>query len=155
MPMLKKFFHAIRPKGPTPLPDPDAELALGALMVRVAQSDREYQLEEISLIDRILARLYQHDAIEAAKVRATCEKLQAAAPESDTFGKLIRETTGIDERLAAMDALWEVVLADHREHPGEVTIVEETRKAMGLSYDDSQAARARAVAKFSTKSEET
>ena len=45
MPMLKKFFQAIRPKGPTPLPDPDVELALGALMVRVAQSDREYQLE--------------------------------------------------------------------------------------------------------------
>ena len=53
-----------------------------------------------------------------------------------------------------MDALWEVVLADNREHPGEITIVEETRKAMGLSYDDSQAARAKAVAKFSTQSEE-
>ena len=111
-------------------------------------------MKEISLIDRILARLYQHNAIEAAKVRATCEKLQAAAPESDTFGKLIRETTGLEERLAAMDALWEVVLADDREHPGEVIIVEETRKAMGLSYDDSQAARARAVAKFSSQSEE-
>jgi len=155
MPMLKKFLQAIRPKGPATLPDPDAELALGALMVRVAQSDREYQLEEISLIDRILARLYQHNAIEAAKVRATCEKLQAAAPESDTFGRLIRETTGIQERLAAMDALWEVVLADDKEHPGEITIVEETRKAMGLSYADSQASRAKAQDKLSKQPEES
>ncbi|UWQ60459.1 TerB family tellurite resistance protein [Leisingera caerulea] len=146
--MLKKFFQAFRPSEPPALPDPDAELALGALLVRVAQSDRDYQLEEISLIDRILARLYQHNAIEAAKVRATCEKLHAAAPETDTFGRLIRETTGLEERLAALDALWEVVLADGSAHEGEVTIVEDARKAMGLSYADSQKARERAEEKL-------
>ncbi|MDA7964282.1 TerB family tellurite resistance protein [Ruegeria sp.] len=141
--MLKKFFQALRPPQHTALPDPDAELALGALMVRVAQADRDYKLEEISLIDRILARLYQHNAIEAAKVRATCEKLHAAAPETDTFGKLIRETTDLQERLAALDALWEVVLADGVSDEGEIKIVEEARAAMGLSYNDSQAARER------------
>ncbi|MBE1283161.1 MAG: hypothetical protein GJ676_07600 [Rhodobacteraceae bacterium] len=146
--MLKKFFQAFRPEKPSALPDPDAELALGALLVRVAQSDRDYQVEEISLIDRILARLYQHNAIEAAKVRATCERLHAAAPETDTFGKLIRETTGLEERLAALDALWEVVVADGEEKEGELRIVEDARKAMGLSYADSQTARTRAVAKY-------
>lgn len=150
MPLLKKFFQAFRPSEPPALPDPDAELALGALLVRVAQSDRDYQLEEISLIDRILARLYQHNAIEAAKVRATCEKLHAAAPETDTFGRLIRETTGLEERLAALDALWEVVLADGSAHEGEVTIVEDARKAMGLSYADSQKARERAEEKIAS-----
>ena len=59
--MLKKLFQAFRPPQNVRLPDPDAELALGALLVRIAQSDRDYQLEEISLIDRILARLYQQD----------------------------------------------------------------------------------------------
>ena len=154
MPLLKKFFQAFRPSEPPALPDPDAELALGALLVRVAQSDRDYQLEEISLIDRILARLYQHNAIEAAKVRATCEKLHAAAPETDTFGRLIRETTDLEERMAALDALWEVVLADGHEQAGEVKILEDARKAMGLSYTDSQAARARAVEKMDPAEEE-
>ncbi len=143
MAMLKKFFQAFRPPQESALPDPDAELALGALLVRVAQADRDYKVEEISLIDRILARLYQHNAIEAAKVRATCEKLHAAAPETDTFGKLIRETTDLQERLAALDALWEVVLADGNSDEGEMKIVEEARIAMGLSYNDSQAARDR------------
>ncbi len=141
--MLKKFFQAFRPPQTEHLPDPDAELALGALMVRVAQADRDYKLEEISLIDRILARLYQHNAIEAAKVRATCEKLHAAAPETDTFGKLIRETTDLNERLAALDALWEVVLADGDTDEGEIKIVEEARMAMGLSFNDSKSARER------------
>lgn len=145
--MLKKFFQAFRPADPAPLPDPDAELALGALLVRVAKSDRDYQVEEISLIDRILARLYQHNAIEAAKVRATCEKLHAAAPETDTFGRLIRETTGLEERLAAIEALWEVVLADGDQKEGELRIVEDARIAMGLNLKDSEDARDRVLAK--------
>lgn len=145
MPLLRKFFQAFRPAAPPELPDPDAELALGALLVRVAQADRDYQVEEISLIDRILQRLYQHNAIEAAKVRATCEKLHAAAPDTDTFGKLIRETTGLEERLAAIEALWEVVLADGEQKEGELKIVEDARKAMGLSYNDSQEARKRVL----------
>ena len=141
--MLKELFQAFRPKEPAALPDPDAELALGALLVRVAKSDRDYKLEEISLIDRILARLYQHNALEAAKVRATCETLHAAAPETDTFGKLIRETTSLAERLAALEALWEVVLADGEANAGEVKIVEEARKSMGLSFNDSENARSK------------
>lgn len=139
--MLSKLFQAFRANNPDQLPDPDAELALGALLVRVAKSDADYQVEEISLIDRILARLFQHNAIEAAKIRATCEKLHAAAPETDTFAKLIRETTGLEERLAALDALWEVVLADGEAKKSELRVIESARKAMGLSFIDSQKAR--------------
>jgi uncharacterized tellurite resistance protein B-like protein len=142
--MLGSFFKSLRTPKEGELPDPDAELALGALLVRVAKSDREYQISEITLIDRILARLYQHNAIEAAKIRATCEKLHAAAPDSDTFAKLIRETTGIDERLAALDALWEVVLADGVQNEEEFRVVEEAREAMGLSLIDSRNSRERA-----------
>ena len=148
--MLKKLFQAFRPPQHDNLPDPDAELALGALMVRVAQADRDYKLEEISLIDRILARLYQHNVIEAAKVRTTCEKLHAAAPDTDTFGKLIRETTDLQERLSALDALWEVVLADGNPDEGEIKIVEEARVAMGLRFKDSKAARARVQIRLDT-----
>ena len=143
--MLRKLFQSFRPPEAPALPDPDAELALGSLLVRVAQADRDYQLEEIRLIDRILARLYQHNAIEAAKVRATCEKLHAAAPDTDTFGKLIRETTSLPERLAALDALWQVVLADGEQGEGELKIVEDARKAMGLSRADSDNARDRVL----------
>jgi len=143
--MLGKFFQSLRTPKPGELPDPDAELALGALLVRVAKSDSEYQVSEIGIIDRILARLYSHNAIEAAKIRATCEKLHAAAPDSDTFAKLIRETTGIEERLAALDALWEVVLADGIQNDKEFRIVEEARSAMGLSLIDSEKSRERAA----------
>jgi uncharacterized tellurite resistance protein B-like protein len=92
--------------------------------------------------------MYEHNAIEAAKVRATCEKLHAAAPDTDTFGKLIRETTGIEERLAALEALWEVVLADGTQKEGELRIVDEACRAMGLSLADNKAARERVIARM-------
>lgn len=147
--MLNKLFAAFKAQNPEPdLPDPDAELALGALLVRVAQSDRDYQVEEISLIDRILARQFQHSPIEAAKIRATCEKLHAAAPETDTFASLIRATTGIEMRLTALDALWEVVLADGQQQENELRIVEEARLAMGLTRAQAEAARDRAMTRL-------
>ena len=74
--MLKKFFQAFRPTDPPALPDPDAELALGALLVR-----------------------------------------------------------------------------DHNEHEGEVRIIEEAYKAMGLSFADNEAARSKAMAKIAAKRE--
>jgi uncharacterized tellurite resistance protein B-like protein len=153
MPLLKKFLTAFRPQTPidAQTPDPDAELALGALLVRVAKADRDYQQDEIVLIDRILGHLYQHNALESAKVRAACERLHAAAPDTDTFGKLIRETTDTDQRRKALDALWEVVLADGVAREGEVRIVEEARMSMGLNLADSQASRGRAEEKYPQK----
>ena len=61
--MLSRLLKSFRAAEPEPLPDPDAELALGALLVRVAKSDQDYQIEEISLIDNILARLFDRDPI--------------------------------------------------------------------------------------------
>jgi len=152
MELLKKFFAVFRPETQEPVPvDPDAELALGALLVRVAHADREYKFEEIALIDRILARLYGRNGIEAAKVRAACERLHEAAPDTNTFGKLIRETTDVDQRRKALDALWEVVVSDGVERRGEVRIVEEARMAMGLNLSDSESSRQKAETAYNLK----
>lgn len=143
--MLTKLLKAFRASEPDPLPDPDAELALGALLVRVAKSDRDYQVEEISLIDRILARLFDRNPVEAAKIRATCERLHAAAPETDVFAALIRDTMGLEDRLSVLEAVWQVVLADGEEKEAELRIVENIRKALGLTPAESEAVRASAL----------
>jgi len=142
--MLARILHAFQAPKPAPLPEPDEKLALGALMVRVAKSDRHYDLTEIKRIDRLLTRLYGLGPIDAAKMRATCEKLEHAAPETDRFGHVIRETVSLEARLAALEALWEVVLADGESDPQELQVLEAAREAMGLSHADSEAARAQA-----------
>jgi len=144
--MLARILHAFAAPKPVRLPEPDEKLALGALMVRIAKSDSHYDLTEIKRIDRLLTRLYGLGPIDAAKMRATCEKLEHAAPETDRFGHLIRETVSLEARLAALEALWEVVLADGESEPRELQVLDAAREAMGLSHADSDTARAQAEA---------
>ncbi len=148
--LLHRLIHAFDAPKPAPLPEPDEKLALGALMVRVAMSDHHYEVAEISKIDRLFGRLYGLKPIEAAKMRATSEKLEKQAPQTDRFAIIIRETVSFEARVDALEALWEVVLADDDIADEELRVIEAARNALGLSEDDS--ARARAVAEQSRAS---
>lgn len=141
MPIVQRILSAFSAHKPAPLPEPDARLALGALMVRVAKSDDSYRVEEIQRIDRTLARANGIGPIEAAKMRATCEKLDKAAPATEEFAHLIRETVSFEARIDALEALWEVVLADGKRREEELLVVGEVREALGLSEADSDKAR--------------
>jgi len=143
MTRIMKLFHSQKT---TPLPEPDAKLALGALMVRVAKSDRDYNFEEIKLIDNLLSRINGLKPIEAAKLRATSEKIEAAAPTTEKFAHLIRESVSFEARIEAHEALWQVMLADGDPHDEEVKIVDQVREALGLSESDCENARERAIA---------
>jgi len=145
--MWSRILHALSAPKPLPLPEPDARLALGALMVRIAKSDSDYALAEIQRIDQLLAALNGIGPVEAARMRATCERLERAAPDTDRFGHMIRDRVSIEARLGALEALWEVVLSDGDCAPGEVAVLDAARQAMGLDEADSRTARAEAEAR--------
>ncbi|QIE44055.1 TerB family tellurite resistance protein [Pseudohalocynthiibacter aestuariivivens] len=145
--MLTRILNLFKGHEPDPLPEPDARLALGALMVRVAKSDSDYRFEEISLIDRLLAQMNGLNPVEAAKMRATCEKIEAAAPGTKKFALLIRETVSFEARLEAHEALWQVMLADGDSNDAELAVVTQVREALGLTEADCDEARARVAAK--------
>ena len=144
MPIVQRILSVFSHHAPAPLPEPDARLALGALLVRVAKSDATYRVEEIARIDRILAAANDLNAVEAAKMRATCEKLEKQAPETERFAALIRETVTHEGRLEKLRALWQVTLADGLERPEEIGVIDTVREALGLSPEDNAAARAAA-----------
>ena len=143
--MLTRILHAFTHPDPEPLPEPDEKLALGALMVRVAKSDDTYLFEEISRIDKLLTWLFGLNPVEAAKMRATCEKLDHEAPETERFATLIRNTVSRGARVDALEAMWEVLLADGATHDVEFQVIEAARIAMGLSAADDAKARATAL----------
>lgn len=140
--MWPRILTALSAPRPAPLPEPDERLALGALMVRVAKSDHDYALAEIQRIDRLLAALNGIGPVAAARMRADCERLERAAPDTELFGHMIRDRVRIDARLAALEALWEVVLSDGDCAAEEIAVLDAAREAMGLSESDSAAARA-------------
>lgn len=142
--MFERLFPRRAPD-PAPLPQPTPQLALGALLVRVALADREYRPAEVSQIDTILARSFDLKPLEAAKLRATCEALERDAPGTPEFVDILRETVDYSERKALGDAMWAVALADGERHADEETQLVEIEKALGLTEIDMAAAREAAL----------
>ena len=142
--MFERLFPRRKPQ-PEPLPQPNAQLALGALLVRVAFADRNYQASEIGQIDRILAATFGLGPIEAAKLRATSEKLELDAPETPEFARILREEVDYAHRLALGQAMWSVALADgHRDEQEELQLLE-IEQALGLTETDIEALRREAT----------
>ena len=142
--MFERLFPRRAPE-PTPLPQPNAQLALGALLVRVAFADEDYQASEIGQIDRILTQTFDLNPIDAAKLRAVCEKLERDAPGTPEFAEILREEVDYADRKALADAMWAVALADgHRDDKEEVQL-SAIETALGLTELDMKAAREAAL----------
>ena len=127
------------------LPQPNAQLALGALLVRVAFADKTYEAAEVSQIDRILARTFDLKALEAAKLRATCEALERDAPGTPEFTRILREEVDYAHRKALGDAMWSVALADGERDDMEEIQLMAIETALGLTDEDMAAARENAL----------
>lgn len=145
--MLERLTTLFQRKTPPaePLPEPDARLALGTLLVRVAMADKAYLFEEVEQIDRILAEAYGLNPIEAAKMRATCEKLAFAMKDDSEMATLVRDAVSYEHRLEKVEALWKVVMADGISDDRETALVDLVEQVLGVSRPDSEAARAAAV----------
>jgi len=143
--MFSHLFRSAKGLKSAELPAPDEKLALGALLVRVAKSDQNYNVREIQRIDRIFAQRFQLNPVQAAKMRALCEKMEENAPHIDVFSEMIREGVDFDDRLSTLEAMWQVALADGVEGPEELEVVNRTKHALGLSEADSLQARADAA----------
>jgi uncharacterized tellurite resistance protein B-like protein len=141
---LKAFFGGGH-TDPAPLPEPDAKLALGTLLVRVAQADETYLFEEISQIDRILAAMNSLNPVEAAKMRATCERLAHGITDDEAMATLIREHVDYGHRVDTVQALWRVAEADGVTDAREVALVHLVEEVLGIATHDNEAARAAAV----------
>ena len=74
--MLELLRRLMAP-APTRLEEPDARLALAALLVRVAKTDGLYAAEEVERIERILTLRYGLDPFAAATLRSDAEEMEA------------------------------------------------------------------------------
>lgn len=135
--MFEALIHRLRGTHETPpLPEPDEHLAMGALLVRVAKSDQHYDVLEIGEIDRLLSESFSLKPIEAAKMRATCEKLEAQAPGTPDFALLIRQTVDYPHRLEMIKSFSRVIMADGRHTPEESQVLGDILKIFGIRDED-------------------
>lgn len=127
--------------------DPDAHLALIALLVRLARADGDYAEAEIARIDRIAARRFGLSPFEATKLRGEAEALEAQAPDTVRFTRAIKDGVPYEERTGVIEALWEVVLADGVRDQDENTLLRLAANLLGVNDRDSALARQRVEAR--------
>jgi len=142
--MLERFFPRRKPQ-PKPLPQPNAQLALGALLVRVALANRQYLAAEVAQIDKVLSATFNLKPLDAAKLRAECEALERYAPGTPEFTKIMRAEVDYADRKALADAMWAVAMADGRRDDDEELQLLAIETALGLTAEDIEAARKNAL----------
>jgi uncharacterized tellurite resistance protein B-like protein len=126
-----------------PLPPADARSAIAAVLVMAARADDAYADAEKAMIDGLLARRYGLSAAAAAALRAEGEAAEAEALDLYQFTKAIKQAVPHEERVAVVEALWAVILADAGRDPHEDSLMRQLVDRLGLSAMDSALARQR------------
>lgn len=123
--------------GPAPLAAQDAEVAIAALLVRVARADDRYELIERQRIDQVLARRRGLSSDEAAERRAAAEMIEAEAPDTVRFTRLIKDRIALEDRAGVVAAMWEVAYADQRRDADEESMIRLVAGLLGVPDRDS------------------
>ena len=141
--MIGDFLSRLLAPAPEPLQDSDARLALAALLVRLARADGKYEVPEIAHIDAILGARYALPHDQAQALRREAEAIESQAPDTVRFTRAIKDAVAYEDRLAVIEALWQVALADGEREAEEDALLRMVSNFLGINDRDSALARQR------------
>ena len=144
--MFAKLLSGLLAPDPAPLPDADAQLALTALLVRLARADGHYAPEEIDRIDRIIMARYGLSEFEASALREQAEQVEQEAPDTVRFTRAIKDAVPYEDRISVIEALWQVALIDGHRDEDESAMLRLVAPMLGVEDQDSARARQRVQA---------
>ena len=143
--MFADILRSLLAPAPPRLADPDARLALAALLVRVAKTDGLYAAEEVERIEKILMTRHQLDPFAAASLRAQAEDLEAQAPDTVRFTRALKAAVPLENRAGLVEALWSVALADGQRDASEDQQMRLLANLLGLTDVESAQSRQKAA----------
>ena len=141
--MIKALLGLLATPDPAPLTADDAELALAALLVRLARADDHYAEAEKIRIERVLARRGGLGHAEARALREEAEEIEAEAPDTVRFTRALKDKIAYEDRIGVIEALWEVALADDSRAAAEDALIRLAANLLGVNDRDSALARQR------------
>lgn len=143
--MIKKLTQFLRPKPATSNP-PQGQIALAALLVRVARADHAYTAVEATLIDRFLAARFGLDPAQAETLRQTAEGYEASVGDTVHLTRIVKDVIPLDDRAALLVQMWQIILSDDDRHDEENGLMRLVSNLLGLADRDSALARQQAAA---------
>lgn len=143
--MFGSFLKSLLEPQAEPLQDDDARLAMTALLVRLARADNEYAAAEIHRITQVIMARYELAEPEAIALRATAETLEQEAPDTVRFTRAIKDRVAYEDRIAVVEALWQVALADGNRDAEEDALLRLVVSLLGVTDVDSASARRRVM----------
>ncbi len=141
--MFDTLLRRILAPAPARLPEPEAHLALAALLVRLARSDGRYLPSEVARIEKVLAASYALSPADATALRQQAEILESEAPDTVRFTRALKSAIAHEDRIGLMESLWQVALADGVRDHGEDSLLRLVASLLGISDVDSALARQR------------
>ncbi len=141
--IFRDLLNVLLDPAPQPLSDGDARMALTALLVRIARADNNYAEVEKDRIDRINMARYNLDVGGAIILREQAEGLEAEAPDTVRFTRAIKDAVALDNRIAVIEAMWQVALADGERDAEEDALMRMAANLLGINDVQSAAARQR------------
>lgn len=139
--MFGEFLKRLMADTPDPLDQPDARLALTALLVRMAKTDGDYAIQEVALIEEIAGNRFGLNIEEIADLREDAEKLESEAPDTVRFTKAIKAAVPFEERIGVVESLWSVVMADGIRDDHESALMRMVAPMLGVTDRESAIAR--------------
>ena len=125
------------------LPPEDARLAIASVLVMAARADDHYDDSEQAMIDQALMKRFKLDAAQARGLREDGEAAESEAIDLFQFTRAIKAAIPIEDRVAILEELWTVILADGVRDPHEDSLMRQMADRLGLSDMDSALARRR------------
>ena len=130
------------PTAPGHRPTDQADIALGALLVRIARVDGAYLFQEAEQIEQVLALRYALTPGEAKAMRQTCEAMEEQMPSALELMGRLHDHIPEQDRRAIVSALWSVVFADRVEHQDEDSLIQVIEDVLGVPRQQSLLLRA-------------
>ena len=143
--MFGSFLKSLLEPQAEPLHDDDARLAMTALLVRLARADNEYAAAEIHRITQGIMERYELAEPGAIALRETAETLEQEAPDTVRFTRAIKDRVAYEDRIAVVEALWQVALADGNRDAEEDALLRLVVSLLGVTDVDSASARRRVM----------
>ncbi len=127
---------------------PEREVALAALMVRIARADGSYDDVEQRRIVQVLKLRDGLSTSEAEGLCARAEEIEAKAADTVRFTRALKEMIPLDDRVGVIEALWQVAMADGHRGADEDAQIRLAASLLGVNDRDSALARRRVRARL-------